>query len=41
MVSIVTKLLSHVNFYIVNQHIKFGDIQSNIDEIIIKSCIFL
>ena len=31
-----TKIMLHVNFNIVNQHTKFGDIQTKIDEIIVK-----
>ena len=38
MVYIATKIMGHVNSNIVNQHskFKFGDIQTKIDEIIIK-----
>ena len=36
MVSIATKIIRHVNFNIVNQHTKLDDIQTEIDEIIIK-----
>ena len=40
MVSIATKIMWHVKYNIVNQHTKFGDILTNIDKIIVKSCIF-
>ena len=35
-----TKIMWLVNCNIVNHNAKFGDIQSKIDDIIIKSCIF-
>ena len=38
--SIATNIMLDVNFNIVNQHTKVGDIQTKIDEIIIKGCIF-
>ena len=38
--SLAPKIMWYVNFNIANQHTNFGDMQSKIDEIIIKSCIF-
>ena len=41
MVSIETKIMYLVNYSIVNQHATtVGDIQTKIDEIIVKGCIF-
>ena len=40
MVSIATKIMWHVNFNIFNQHTKFGDIQTKIYKITVKSCTF-
>ena len=40
MVSIATKIMWLVNCNNINQHTKFGYIQTKIDKIIIKSCIF-
>ena len=40
MVSIATNIMRHVNFKIVNQHTKYGDIQTKVDEIIVKSYMF-
>ena len=40
MVPIANKIMLHVNVNIVNQNTKLYDIETKIDEIIIKSCVF-